>query len=87
MLFISSGFRCVIELITELRKQDAIDRMKRFSSFEISRYKHIQGFQQFVKSRGIPGFELYIGRTLKELKCRSLIGPEKLHAFQSIQIC
>ena len=42
-------------LITELRRQDAIDKMKRFSSFEISRYKHIQGFQQFVKSLGIPG--------------------------------
>ena len=60
--------------------------MKRFSSFEISRYKHIQGFQQFVKSLGIPGFEFYIGRTSKELKCRSLTGPEKLRVFQNIRI-
>lgn len=60
-------------LITELRRQDAIDKTKRFSSFEISKYKHIQGFQQFVKSLGIPGFEFYIGQTSKELKCRSLL--------------
>lgn len=73
-------------LITELRRQDAIDKTKRFSSFEISKYKHIQGFQQFVKSLGIPGFEFYIGQTSKELKCRSLIGPEKLRVFQNIHI-
>ena len=72
--------------ITELRRQDAIDKIKQLSSFEISRYKHIQGFQQFVKSLGIPGFEFYIGRTSKELKCRSLTGPEKLFVFQNIRI-
>ena len=50
-------------LITELRRQDAIDKLKQFSSFEISRYKHIQGFQQFVKSLGIPGFEVELQKS------------------------
>ena len=33
-----------------------------------------------------PGFELYIGQTSKELKCRSLTGPKKLCVFHNIHI-
>lgn len=85
-LHVSSSVRCVAELITELRRQDSIEKVKRFSSFDIAKYKHIQGFQEFITSLGIPGFEFYIGQSSKELKCRSLTGPEKLRVCQNIHI-
>lgn len=52
----------------------------------MSKYQHIQCYQTFVSSLGIPGFEFYVGRSSKELKCRSLTGPEKLKLFQNINI-
>ena len=73
-------------LIVELRRQDAIEKVKKFTSTDLSRYQHIQKYQEFVSSLGIPGFEFYIGRSSKELKCRSLTGPEKLKLLQKIDI-
>ena len=73
-------------LIIELRRQDAIEKVKKFSSSDLTRYKHIQSYQIFVSSLGIPGFEFYVGRSSKELKCRSLTGPEKLKVVRRINI-
>ena len=73
-------------LIVELRRQDAIDKVKKFSSKNLTRYRQIQSFQNFVSSLGIPGFEFYIGRSSKELKVRSLTGPEKLKVLKHIDI-
>lgn len=64
-------------LIVELRRQDAIEKVKKFTSTDLSRYQHIQKYQEFVSSLQIPGFEFYIGCSSKELKSRSLTGPEK----------
>ena len=58
--------------------------MKKFTSQNLIRYQYIQKYQTFVTSLGIPGFEFYIGRSSKELKCRSLTGPEKLKLFGNI---
>ena len=84
-------FLCTLDvlielLIVELCRQDAIEKVKKFSCSDLTRYRHIQNYQTFVSSLGIPGFEFYIGRTSKELKCRSLTGPEKLKLFRSINI-
>ena len=73
-------------LILELKRQDAIDKVRSFSNFDINRYRHIDGYQTFVTSLGIPGFQFYVGRTSNKLKCRSLTGPEKLKVFRSINI-
>ena len=73
-------------LIIELRRQDVIEKVKNFSSSNLTRYKHIQSYQNFVSSLGIPGFEFYVGRSSKELKCRSLTGPEKLKVVRRINI-
>ena len=43
-------------------------------------------FEKFVSGLGIPGFGFYIGQASKELKCRSLTGPEKLKVFRNINI-
>ena len=34
-----------------------------------------------MSSLGIPSFQFYVGEASKELKCRSLTGPEKLKVF------
>ena len=73
-------------LITELKRQDSINKVKRFSSFDITKYKHMQGFEQFIKGLGIPGFEFYVGRTSKMLKSRLLTGPEKLKVFHNKKV-
>ena len=73
-------------LITELKRQDSIDKVKRFSSFDITKYKHMQDFEQFIKGLGIPGFEFNVGRASKMFKSRSLTGPEKLKVFHNIKV-
>ena len=73
-------------LVIELRWQDAIDKVKKFTTFDLTKYYHIKKYEEFVSSLGIPGFEFYIGRTSKELKFRSLTGPEKLKLFRNINI-
>ena len=73
-------------LIVQLHRRDAIDKVKKFSCPTLNQYQHIQNYQTFVKSLGILGFKFYIGRTSKELKCRSLTSPEKLMLFRSIDI-
>ena len=73
-------------LITELKRQDAIDKKKSFTSFNAEKYCHIFGFQKFVTRLGIPDFQFYIGKTSKQLKCRTLTGPEKCKVFQNIKI-
>ena len=73
-------------LITELKRQDSINKVKWFSSFDITKYKHMQGFEQFIKGLGIPGFEFYVGWTSKMLKSRLLTGPEKLKVFHNIKV-
>ena len=47
-------------LIVELRRQDCIDKVKKFTQYDPVKYKHIQGFQSFVSGLGIPGFQFYI---------------------------
>ena len=74
----------LIDLLVDLRRQDAIENVKNFWNPDLSKYRHIQCYQTFVSSLGIPGFEFYVGRSSEELKCRSLTGPEKLKLFWNI---
>lgn len=85
-LFLRTADVLIDLLIVELRRQDAIEKVKKFTNSYLTRYRHIQLFQTFVSSLGIPEFEFYIGRSSKELKCRSLTGPEKLKVFRNINI-
>lgn len=73
-------------LITELKRQDAIERQRTFTSFDPVKNRHLARYQEFVTSLGIPGFEFYVGRSSKQLKCRTLTGPEKLKVFAAIDI-
>ena len=74
-------------LIIQLRFEDSIDKVKNLPySIRLNMYKHVYAFEKFVSGLGIPGFGLYIGQASKELKCRSLTGPEKLKVFRNINI-
>ena len=73
-------------LIVELKRHDAIDRTKKFSSFDPEKYKHLDKFQKFVSGLGIPGYAFYVGKDSKHLKSRTLTGPEKLKLFRNVRI-
>lgn len=73
-------------LITELKRQDAIDKRKAFSDFSIEKHQNLHRFETFVGSLGISDFQFYIGKTSKQLKCRSLTGPEKLKLISGIRV-
>ena len=85
-LFLRTSDVLIDLLIVELRRQDAIENVKKFSNPDLTKYGHLQRYQTFVSSLGIPGFEFYVGRSSKELKCRSLTGPEKLKVLRNINI-
>ena len=80
-LFLRVADRLIDLLVTELKRLDAIDKCRAFSNFKLSNYKHLASYEEFVTSLGIPGFSFYIGQTSKQLKCRTLTGPEKLKLF------
>ena len=73
-------------LITELRRQHAIDKVNKFSTFDVQKYEHLQRFENFVRSLGIPNFQFYIGQNSKMLKTRTLTGTEKLKVFKHIEM-
>ena len=73
-------------LILELRRQDALHSTKKFSKFDRSKAKHFASWETFLSSLGIPNAKFYIGKASKELKWRTLTGPEKVRVLQNIQI-
>ena len=74
-------------LIDELKRQDSIAAAKKFNGeFDIAKYKHCKGFEDFVTSIGISDYRFYIGKSSRILKVRSLTGPEKLKVLSKINI-
>lgn len=65
---------------------DAIEKTRCFNSFDLTKHRHLAEYQRFVTSLGIPSFEFYIGKSTRQLKCRTLTGPEKLKLFKNISI-
>ena len=73
-------------LVIELKHHDSLEKVKKLSSFDPMKYHHLDAFQKFVTSLGIPSFRFYVSQNSKLLKCRSLTGPEKLRLFRNISI-
>ena len=74
-------------LIDELKRQDSIAAAKKFNGeFDVTKYKHCKGFEDFVGSIGISDYRFYIGKSSRLLKVRSLTGPEKLKLLSNINI-
>ena len=85
-LFLRVADRLIDILIIELKRLDAIQKAKKFSLFDRVKCRHLAKFEEFVSSLGIPDFQFYVGRTSKQLKCRTLSGPKKLKIFDRISI-
>ena len=85
-LFLRVADVLINHLIEELRRQDAIDKAKKFSTFECSKFQHVYNYEKFVSSLGIPSYNFYIGQSSRQLKVRTLTGPEKLKLFRHIDI-
>ena len=53
--------------------------------FPRDKYKHMAGYEEFIKSIGI-SFNFRINKESKKLQYRDLTGPEKLRLFPRINI-
>ena len=70
--------------IRELKRQDAIDKVKSFpNGFNREKYKHMAGYEHFLKQTEI-SFERRVEPNTKKLEYRDLNGPEKLPVIQNI---
>jgi len=72
-------------LIVELRRMDLIEKWK-LTDFDSQKCKNLDRVQRFITSLGIPGYNFWVGKQSKELKWRTLTGPEKLTLFRNINI-
>lgn len=83
-LFLRISDNLIQLLIRELCRKDAIDKVSTFSNgFCQNRYRHMAGYEKFLKDLGI-SFEWKINKDTKKLEYRDLTGPEKLLVFQHI---
>ena len=71
-------------LLLELRKLDAIEKVKTFKSFDRDSYTHLAAYEDLLASLRINGFSFYIGKESGSLKYRELTGPEKLKLFNNV---
>jgi len=85
-LFLRISDNLIQLLIRELRGKDAIDKVSTFSNgFCQNRYRHMAGYEKFLKDLGI-SFEWKINKDTKKLEYRDLTRPEKLLVFQHINV-
>ena len=85
-LFLRVSDVLIDRLIIEMKRHDAIDKIKKLTSFDPVKHHHLHAFEEFVTSLNIPNFRFFVGQNSKMLKHRSLTGPEKLKVFRNIQI-
>ena len=85
-LFLRTSDVLIDLLITELKRQDAIDKATKINKFDKTKCKHLSAYEDFVSGLKIPGFQFYVGQTSRALKCRSLTGHEKLRVMSNIVI-
>ena len=74
------------QLLDRLKAEDAIDKARKFTSWDITRHKHLKAYEDFMKSLSIPNYQFYLGKNSRVLKVRSLTGPEKLKLANHINI-
>ena len=69
-LFLRISDNLINLLILELRRQDAIDKVKTFNSgFNRLCYKHMVAYEKFLNDQCCIGFSWYICKDSKKLKC------------------
>ena len=63
--------------IVQLQVLDAIDKSRKLSSFDPHKFKHLDSFQRFVTSLGIPNFPILGWTKLKGSEMVNLNWPRK----------
>ena len=83
-MFLRVGDTLIDLLIGSLRTMDRVNQTLRVRSLD--GLTHLKTFECHVKQLGISGYSFWIGKQSKQLKWRSLTGPEKLTLFSNINI-
>ena len=84
-LFLRISDQLVNQLIHDLKHQDNITKQTKFTKFKRENFKHIAGFESFLKSLGI-NWSFYVDKESSLLKGRSFTGPEKLKILSNTSI-
>ena len=82
-LFLRIGGNLFDLLITELRRQDGIEKRSSFST--LGKWPHMKRFENFMQEIDIP-FHFHLDKDTKALKWRDLRGPELKTLFQRLNI-
>ena len=85
-LFLRISDQLINQLIKDLKTQDNITKLTVLPGNKKHSYKHIQGFENYLKEIGI-SWNLYVDKDSKMLKGRSFTGPEKLKIIKNINMC
>ena len=67
-LFLRVSDGLIDRFIVQLQVLDAIDKSRKLSLFDPHKFKHLDSFQRFVTSLGIPNFRFWVGQNSKVLK-------------------
>ena len=84
-LFLRISDQLINQLIHYLKREDNITKQTKFTKYKRESYRHIKGFEIFLKSLGI-NWSFYVDRESKMLKGRSFVGPEKLLILRKIDM-
>ncbi|KAJ8018713.1 hypothetical protein HOLleu_43148 [Holothuria leucospilota] len=82
-LFLRISDQLVNHLLVELK---ALDNLRKCTSgFVITKYTHVQKFESFIQSLGVP-WQFYLDKSSKLITSRDFTGPEHLKIFQNIAL-
>ena len=83
-MFLRVGDTLIDLLIGSLRVMDRVNQTLRVRNLD--GLAHLKIFENYLKQIGISGYSFWIGKQSKQLKWRTLTGPEKLILFLNIDI-
>ena len=65
--------------------EDNVTNLTRYATIDRIKYKHIAGFEQFIKEKGI-SWSFYVDKKTKLIKHRDFTGPEKYRILSTINL-
>ena len=84
-LFLRISDQLINQLIKDLKTEDNITNMTRICDGKRSSYKHIQGFEKFLKEID-SNWNFYVDKESKMLKRRTFSGPDKLKIIKALKV-
>ena len=69
------------QLIKDLMHEDNVTNLTRYTTIDRIKYKHIAGFEQFIKEKGI-SWSFYVDKKTKLIKHRDFSGPKSTGFYQ-----